>query len=90
MGSAPKIPPPQNYEFKIPPMPTFEFPAIEFPSYPDPEDIERKKKKARDEELASILGRKERGREGTMKTGPLGIEDEKAPVQRPGLLAQYR
>jgi hypothetical protein len=92
MGSAPKIPPQPKIEFPaIPPYPEIEFPAIEMPSY-DPEAVERKKQKARDEELSSVIGRKERGRAGTVKTGPRGLpndEESQPNINRPGLLAKY-
>ena len=96
MGSAPKIPPPP--QITVPPFP--EMPEFEFPEFPaftpppmppmyDPEAVERKKEKARQEELQSVIARKGRGREGTVKTGALGLNDESQPVRRPGLLAKY-
>jgi len=75
----------------MPEFPAIEFPEMSFPTY-DPEAVERKKQKARDEELSSIIGRKERGRAGTVKTGPRGLpmDDESQPnISRPGLLAKY-
>lgn len=90
MGSAPKIPPPPEIVFPpLPEMPSFGFEMPEMPSY-DPEAVERKKEAKRQEELASIIARKERGRSGTVKTGPSGLanDEDKYPVRRPGLIAR--
>ena len=92
MGSAPKFPPQPDYSKMIPKIPPIVMPSFEMPETPtyDPEAVERKKQQKRDEELAAIVARKERGREGTVKTGPLGLPNDETryPVRRPGLVSR--
>lgn len=85
-----KIPPPQESpKIELPPFPdiTFDMPRFNVPTF-DPEAVERKKEAKRQEELRSIIARRGRGREGTIKNvgGASGLDEESAEIARQKLI----